>query len=50
MRGCYFYNQVDYKVFVSTNAIFMTQDYMMSSNKAKCDIDQRALENTPITT
>ena len=45
MRGHYFYNQLNHKLFVSTNVIFLEEDYMMS-NKAKCDIDWRAIEDT----
>ena len=37
MRRHYFYSQVDQKVFVSTNARFLKEDYMMN-NKVTHDI------------
>ena len=46
MRGHYFYGKIDQKVFVSTNARFLEEDYMMS-NRARHDIDWKALENGP---
>ena len=45
MREHYFYSQIDKKVFVSTNARFLEDDYMVN-NRAKHDIDWKALENT----
>ena len=38
MRGHYFYGKIDQKVFVSTNARFLEEDYMMS-NRVRGDID-----------
>ena len=46
-RRHYFYNQVDQKVFVSTNARFLEEDYMVS-NRVRHDINWKALEDTPI--
>ena len=40
------YSQIDQKVFVSTNDRFLENNYMMS-NRARCDIDWKALKYTP---
>ena len=48
-RGYYFYSQVDQKVFVHTNAIFMEYDCMMSNN-VKSEVDLRNLDKYPTTT
>ena len=45
-REHYFYSQIDQKVFVSTNDRFLENNYMMS-NRARCDIDWKALKYTP---
>ena len=47
-RGYYFYSQVDQKVFVSTNARFLEDDYMVSNN-VKSKVILRYLDKTPIT-
>ena len=48
-RGYYFYSQVDQKVFVSTNARFLEDDYMVSNN-VRSKVDLRDLDKTLTTT
>ena len=44
--GWYFYDPRELKVFVSTNAIFLEDDYIMN-HKRKGRIDQREIRGEP---
>ena len=45
-RNYYFYSHVNQKVSMSTNSIFLKDDYVMS-NKPRSEVNWRALNYTP---